>query len=398
MLPGYPSSGRPLHLHLQEQDLAAARAKDDAAWAALKPGQLYYLPGTRFSGLIYLASPVDRATGQASVTYPPPPNPPRPVIDGYTYHGTGVASVAAGSKYGTCPDCDIVFVAADNLEDGLAWAARQPWIDVISNSWGGPLGVPTQVTGAHPDRAKAVSASPASWAAASAGKAVVFASGNGVTDLGPTTHGTQHSLTWDSPYAGPPWVLTVGAAKATSGQPTDWHNIPVDVIAQGEARPAADFASLDGAETFIGTSCAAPIAAGVLAEALFRARVGTRDAHVGPTGGSLLTPSARPVGGPAADGRLTYLELLDAARRVAEWKAFDPSTFTSDPMQAFSTPTTPAAYAYEGFGLLDKASITPLTRILLGLTALPSRPEMQQWADFANTVRSARWGAEPDPS
>src|SRR5205085_2993950 len=105
-----------------------------------------------------------------------------------------------------CPDCDVVVVAADNPEDGLAWAAKQPWIDVISNSWLGLAGTPTRATPAHPERA-AQPASDANRAAAAAGHAVVFASGNGATDLGPGTHRTQHAQTWDSPFAGPPWAL-----------------------------------------------------------------------------------------------------------------------------------------------------------------------------------------------
>lgn len=396
-LPGYPASATPLRLHLHTADLATARQLDDPTWASLKANHLYYVPGTRFSGLIWLPSPLDRETSQAGISYPPPATPPRPVVDGDTYHGTGVASVAAGTHYGTCPDCDIVLVAADNPEDGLEWAATQPWIDVISNSWGGPLGAPAQLQASHPDRAATTSASAGSLAAARAGKVVVFGSGNGVTDLGPTTHGTQHSLTWDSPYAGPPWVLTVGASKAGTGQPTDWHNVPVDVIAQGEERPAADSTSLTGQDIFVGTSCSAPIAAGVVAEALYRARKATGDRHVGARHGSLLNP-ARPVRtGPTAGGSLTYLELLDAARAVAGWRSFDPSTVTSDPTQALATPTTPIAFVYEGFGLLDRASVAPLTDVLLGRHAEPARPEMQQWETIATAARTDRWGAPPAP-
>lgn len=98
-----------------------------------------------------------------------------------------------------------------------------------------------------------------------------------------------------------------------------------------------------------------------------------------------------------ADGRLTYTELFDAARAVGEWKAFDPSSIPADPYQAFATPTTPIAYAYEGYGLLDRASVTPLVRVLLGHTPQPARPEMQQWASFANTARATRWGTSPNP-
>jgi hypothetical protein len=389
-IPGYPRSAQPLHLHLNATSFASARQADDAVWAKLRPSQLYYIPGTKFAGLIWMPSPLDRQTSEVTVSYPPPSEPTRPVIDGYTYHGTGVASVAAGKAYGTCPDCDLVVVAAENFEQGLEWAARQPWIDIISNSWGGPLGAPAQVFASDPTLATSTGPSAGSLAAARAGKIVVFGSGNGVTDLGPTTHGTQHSLTWDSPYAGPPWVLAVGAAKAGSGQPTDWHNIPVDVIAQGEDRLAADSASLTGTEIFIGTSCSAPIAAGVIGEALYRARAALADSQVGPRNGSLL--SGRVAHGPDADGRLTVSELLNAARAVATWHAFDPSTVSADPTQAFATPTTPAAFAYEGFGLLDRNSVSPLTKVLLGQMPQPARPEMQQWSALAEQVRSGRWG------
>jgi hypothetical protein len=394
-LPGYPASSTPLRLHLRERDYATARTKDDATWAALKPDHLYYVPGTRFAGLIYLPSPLDKAA-TTHTEYPPPAHPDRPVVDGYTYHGTGVASVAAGAKYGACPRCDLVVVAAENPEDGLAWAARQPWIDVVSNSWGGLLGVASQGTTGHPERAADTGASPGSLAA-KAGKVVVFGSGNGVTDLGPTTHGTQHALTWDEPYAGPPWVLAVGAAKARTGQPTDWHNIPVDVIAQGEERPAAAAESLTGQDTFIGTSCAAPIAAGVIAAALLAARDAAGDLGVGARHGSLLVPKHRPPAGPAADGKLTYAELLAAAKAVAAWHAFDPGTVPADPFQAFATPTTPVAYAYEGFGQLDKPSVAPLARVLLGTLAQPPRAEMADWVALDRQVRSNRWGAAPSP-
>jgi hypothetical protein len=359
------------------------------------PGQLYYIPGTRIAGFVYLPSGLD-SVSNINIQYPPPPYPQRSMIDG-SAHGTSVASVAAGTKYGTCPDCDVVVVAAENLEDGLAWAARQPWIDVISNSWGGVWGAPSKVTVGHPERAADQNASTASLAAATAGKAVVFASGNGATDLGPQSHVTQHSLTWHTPFAGPPWVLAVGAAKARTGQPTNWHNIPVDVIAQGEERPAASSASLDKETEFLGTSCAAPIAAGVLAEALLRARQQAGDGGVGSRGGSLLKPS-RPIGrGPAADGRLTYTELFDAARAVAQWRTFDPMTLTNDPIQAFATPTSPFGYAYEGSGLLDRPSVAALTSVLVGEVAAPPRPEMQQWLGFARSARTARWGGEPSP-
>jgi hypothetical protein len=378
-LAGYPQSARALPLHLHEHDLADAIKADSATWSSIKPEQLYYVPGTRLSGLVYIPSPLDRSM---TIGGDPKQGPPRPIIDGYRFHGTGVASVAAGNKYGVCPRCDIVLVAADDPESGLAWAAKQPWIDIVSNSWGGPFGAPTRANVGEPDRAAQLT-SDVSRAAAQAGKAVVFASGNGITDLGPTTHGTQHGLTWDSPYAGPPWVLSVGAAKRGTGQPTDWHDIPVDVIAQGEERAAANSEDLSGEMTFYGTSCSAPIAAGVLAEALLQAREQVHDRHVGPAGGLLRL---------RAGERRTYLDLLADAKAIASWHALDPSTVVTDP---FMTPTSPAAFAYEGFGVLERDSVRALTRALLGKP--PSRPEMDSWVALDTTVRTNKWGQPPVP-
>jgi hypothetical protein len=391
-LSGYPSSAQPLRLHLSAPDLPSALRADDATWRSVRPGRLYYVPGTRVSGLVYLPTALDHgADAQISSQDPTAVlGTPRPVVDGNTWHGTGVTSVAAGRTVGTCPDCDIVLVAADNQQDGLRWAAQQPWIDIISNSWGGPAGLPTQATTGHPERA-ATTGSASSYAAAGAGKLVVFASGNGLSDLGPTTHGTQHSLTWDSPFAGPPWVLTVGAATP-SGQPTDWHNIPVDLIAQGEQRRSADETSLRGYSTFNGTSCSAPVAAGVVAEALLRARARLGDPHVGPTHG--LLHAARWHTALAPTGALGYPALLDAARAVAGWQPFDPSTLPDDP---FLTPTTPAAYAYEGYGLLDRNDVAALTDVLVGRRPLPARPELSSWERASQQVRQGLWGPAPLP-
>lgn len=391
----YPRSARRLELTFGKRDLEEAIVADQEKWAGLIPGQLYFLPRTKFVGLVYLPNSLDATTTQVEATYPPPAREPLPVVDGYTYHGTGVASVAAGTQYGTCPRCDLVIVAADNPEDGLAWAAKQPWIDIVNNSWGGPLGAPTQVAASQPQRAADSGPSPASLAAAATGKVVVFASGNGLTGLGAMTRGTQHSLTWASPFAGPDWVLTVGASKARTGQPTDWHNIPVDVIAQGEERPAADNDTVDGEMTFVGTSSSAPVAAGVLGAALLRAREALGDRGVGARGGALLTTAVARAQGPLTDRRLTYVELMQAAKSVAQWKDFDPSTVASDPLQAFVTPTTDASFAYQGYGVLDRESVGPLTDVLLGRQPQPARPEMTEWDVLDRQVRTARWGTAP---
>jgi subtilisin family serine protease len=391
-LPGYPKAARALRLSLQEDDYERASDADDAQWRGIKPGELRWVPGTNLAGIVHLpGSPLDGA--QSVEVSSEPQDEPRPVLDEYQYHGTGVASVLAGRTTGACPRCLIVLVQADDKEQGLAWAAAQPWIDVISNSWGGPLGVPTRATGGNPDRAAQTDAE-FSRKAAAAGKLVLFASGNGSSGLGGIVPGpTQHNTTYDSPFAGPPWVFTVGAAKP-NGQPTNWHGIPVDVIAQGEQRPAAAEETTDGISTFLGTSCATPIAAGVLAQALLNARQAVGDTRTGARNGTLVVPAPgrAPKTGPLADRRLTRTELADAARAVAAWQPFDPSTVASDPLL---TPTTDLSYAYQGHGLLDTDRAPLLTDVLLGRAPAPARPEMGDWAAQHQQRRAAIWGTDP---
>jgi hypothetical protein len=392
---GYPKAAKPLRLSLGGSSYDKAVEADDALWRGLPARELLYVPGTNFAGLVHLPtdSPLDGDISVSVGTDGVGDNS-RPVIDGYQSHGTGVSSVLAGSRYGACPDCLVVFVAADDLEEGFAWAAAQPWIDVISNSWGGPFGVPTRGTAARPDRAVDPSAE-LSRKAAEQGKVVLFASGNGATGLGGIVPSpAQHSETYTSPYTGPPWILTVGAAKA-SGQPTNWHDIPVDVIAQGEARPAAGSKTINGQRFFLGTSCATPIAAGVIGKALLDARRAVADTGTGSRRGSLVVPAPgtrRPGRGPLADGTLGRAELVDAALSVAAWQPFDPGSLASDPLV---TPTTSGSYAYQGHGRLDRDSIPLLRDVLLGKAPQPSRPEMAEWAAGHQQRRTTLWGPAP---
>lgn len=391
-LPGYPRNASALSLDLAQRDYLTAVRADDADWRGLKPGALRYVPGTNMVGLIWFpGSPLDKSQNVSVGSESS--DPPRPVLDDYQFHGTGVASVLAGKTLGSCPQCLFVLVHADDKEQGFAWAAAQPWIDIISNSWGGPLGVPTRATGGNPQRAAEPSAE-LTRRAVDAGKIVLFASGNGATGLGAVTPSpAQHDETYTSAYTGPPWILTVGAAKA-NGQPTNWHDIPVDVIAQGEKRPAAPEESISGKSVFYGTSCATPVAAGAIGHALLQVRRAVRDHGTGARGGSLVKPAAgtRPRNGPLSDGSLTWSEVLDAARAVAAWREFAPGSLADDPLV---TPTTPASFAYQGFGRLDTDSVPLLTDVLLGRTPTPERAEMQPWATQHETTRTRLWGPAP---
>lgn len=395
-IPGYPKAAKPLRLSLGAADYDKAAAADEQLWRELPARELLYVPGTNFAGLVYLPtdSPLDDDQDVSVSTDEGVGDTSRPVIDGTQFHGTGVSSVLAGTRYGACPECLVVFVSADDKEEGFAWAAAQPWIDVISNSWGGPLGVPTRGDAARPEQAADPSAE-FTRKAAEQGKVVLFGSGNGATGLGGIVPSPQqHSETYSSPFTGPPWILTVGAAKA-NGQPTNWHDIPVDVVAQGEARPAASSGSVNDQQFFLGTSCATPIAAGVIGQALLNARRAFGDTATGSRNGSLVVPAPgtrRPASGPLSDGKLTRAEVVDTALSTAAWQPFNPSSLATDPLV---TPTTGLSYAYQGHGRLDRDSIPLLSNVLLGRVAQPARPEMADWAAQHEQRRTQLWGPSP---
>ena len=129
-LPGY--SGAPLtrfDLTLERRDAATSmdglRAEDAAKWAKFptsKTGavRLTWFPRTKF---------IAAATFTPGGTF----------IGPNDAHGAGTTSAAAGNLHGTCPECLIVALQYSDAASGEAaiqWALKQPWIDVISNSYG----------------------------------------------------------------------------------------------------------------------------------------------------------------------------------------------------------------------------------------------------------------------
>ena len=54
-------------------------------------------------------------------------------------HGTKSAASAAGNLHGMCAECLFVLVRDGENGVGLKWAAAQPWIDIVSNSYGASI-------------------------------------------------------------------------------------------------------------------------------------------------------------------------------------------------------------------------------------------------------------------
>ena len=281
-LPGFPSPKKAfgdyvsLDLTLEEKKGAVAPATLDARdaqkWASVKSSSAeevnyYWMPGTKVIGAVEFGSGKLHANTSA--------------------HGVGTTSSAVGNLHGTCPECLLVFIeysGAASGEAAIEWAMSQPWIDVVSNSYGFSL--------AHRDRIYSGSDTEAQRKAIERGQSVFFSAGNGNDGAFAVPNTTSFSS-----QEGPDWIITVGATTPGEDnyyyQDTDpglpfepgdktayhasyfGHGKPADVAGIGGNYPSAYTAtSIGGTGTsgFGGTSNATPQVAGTYARALYMAR------------------------------------------------------------------------------------------------------------------------------
>lgn len=279
-LSGFPSpksfgSYTGLTLTLDSQDdgasIADLKAKDADQWAKVEDStpagiNYYWFPGTKVIGGVSFgyAEDVTEAADKATAGVPEV---------GYTYssvygtdHGMGTSSVSTGNIYGTCPECLVVHItAADTTatEQALAWAQSQPWIDVVSNSYG----LQTVPNGAVRD---GLYGGPVATqkAASERGQTIVFSAGNGIENAFAVPFSTLTSS-----VKGPDWVVTVGATHPTNKAQYSGSGKPVDVAGIGSGYPSAYNAkTVTGGAKFSGTSNAAPTVAGTYGRGLYLAR------------------------------------------------------------------------------------------------------------------------------
>jgi hypothetical protein len=176
-------------------------------------------------------------------------------------HGAKSASVSVGNLHGTCPECLLVHIRYSGVQGGeqaIEWALRQPWIDVITNSYG--------FSAAERDRLYSGSDTDLSREASERGQVVLFSSGNGISNTF-----TVPNSTYFSSQEGPDWMLTVGAVSPSGGGYTG-SGKPADVSAPGMSYPSMGGQTATGTGTFSGTSNATPTTAGMVASALGWAR------------------------------------------------------------------------------------------------------------------------------
>jgi len=376
---GYPGS-TPIEITVPEwegQPVSSYRVGLDAhAWAAFEassPGdvRLYRFPGTTIIGAVRFG---DEFYG---------PN---------DAHGTRSAASAVGSIHGTCPECLVVLVR-DTSGAGLAWAAAQPWIDVVTNSYGNSaigIGVRDNLYFGAPLEA--------TRAASEAGRTIVFSAGNGFLNRNDVPQ-----LTYWSSEKGPDWIITVGSVTSGDEQPYTGSGKPVDVSSIGGAYPSTGGATAGGSGTHSGTSNAAPVVAGYIGAAIVDARALLADTTSGVIDGivargePVLCGDAEPRC-PLGDGVLTSLELhravLLAAPRSSRIVIRAPQT---------TIPPTTHAYYYRGHGvysgiangrddhLSERRAIADLMR---GVIAPPELPQRESdWWIADSFCRQRLWGS-----
>lgn len=370
---------------------AAARAADAAEWASVAPGELVWFPGTRMMGISFAHD------GQAGYNVL---DGTRDLGDSGDTHGSWTTSTAAGKTAGTCPQCLVVIIEADSVEaidQGYAWAAGQPWIDVITSSVGygliglgwnpGPLG-----NGMTPGAKEAVQN----------GKLFFEAAGNGLANFGlvPTS-------TWLLQSSNP-FTVAVGSSNEATGEASFYYDLPVDVLGTGQSRHAAQPGSLGAFQSVTGTSFASPSAAGTAAAALLAARAAVGDAAEGASAAGASKTLLRNADGvavpqgPFANGVLTLDEFREAVLKNAEPA---PLVFQgSHAVVPAAWPDSPASFVWEGYGELnagydgsaaDHSGSTRSAEIaatLLGTRPMPSRPEAQAWTDAIQAINEQWWG------
>jgi hypothetical protein len=373
-IPAFPASTPALPITLGQGYYPTA---DHVLFEGVTPGQLYWVPGTKVIGArdggdTDGPDPVD-GTGGDQI----------PILDDSPAaggHGTASSSVAVGNVFGYCPTCLLVF--NEDINDDSQFLYDQPWIDIVSNSYGtrgnvGDVGITGIFGNGMPVEA------------ANRGQIGLYAAGNGVENgfIVP-------EQTYLPTGVGPGWVIRVGANDRTTRKPIVGTGKPVDVSSWGYGTiPAAGADSTDGVHNHSGTSAATPLTAGVFGTVLGAVRTALGDGSVGQRGTDAgVIATGRPIGTSSylEDGVLTRAELQDVVLATTEHDT-GPDFIVGEPT---TPPYSPATFAVEGYGIAEPASAQRAIEVLLGRNGAvrPDRPDEDQFLAADHALRDELWG------
>jgi hypothetical protein len=314
---------------------------DKAVWDSMQSSsadnvKIYRFPGTKIIGAVNFPDPT--TVGPAEVEKAPE------FYGDNDSHGSRSAAVAAGNLHGTCAECVFVLINGAT-SDALAWAASQPWIDVITNSYGHSI-VGDLVLGQVRDNIYFDAPIEATRAAVEAGQTIVFSAGNGFLNAFDVP-----MFTYWSSEKGPDWIVTVGAIDPHADQQYSGAGKPVDISSYGAAYTSTGGKTANGEGEHTGTSNAAPVTAGTFASVIQQGRVLLDDRTEGHANGVVASGKAVSCGAanascPLGDGVLTRAEVQKA---VFENVLPSRLALTADTVW----PSTPYNYYYQGHGVIS---------------------------------------------
>jgi Subtilase family len=405
---GYPRDAIRLDLTLDAKDYwSAVKADCKRVWSKVKPGKLYWVPGTNIVGAITFAPQTEM-----DCKAPEPSAAGRILDDGG--HGTMTASRATSSQYGACQHCDVVAVqfptsiplgdlpsSTTAAVNAIKWAAKNSgWIDAQSNSWGPfvPGWDPTGQAGlltSNPELVRAVQE-------VSEKHLAFWASGNGAAFRG----GVAGHPTLLSPHLAPDAIMVGGN---DSGYFTAWTGFPPHLVADACNSWAAHFDhTTDSADTVgSGTSSATPFAAGGAARILLEARSILGDRSTGVDGKVVAQgPKHRVHEGPLVDGKLTLEEwrritFITASPRpkghFEDGSPCDPGAYGPLPFSWNDIPEGYPEYLHIGYGAVDADSFALAAKVLAGKAPLPDRAATDEYFAHDRAAREALYDVYTAP-
>lgn len=363
-IPGYPADAEALPVTLGQGYFPAQDASIWSGNTTIKPGRVYWIPGTKIVGAVDAGGSTGANAGDDG----------HPILDD-NGHGSGSASVSVGNRYGYCPTCLLVVV--EGLDETVA--ARYSWIDIQSNSWGYQYGLPGWALNGTGFSSRS---------ATERGQTVLFAAGNGIGNAFDVTQ-----VTYVSDRTGGDWNVVVGAIRRDNNRAVVGDGTTVHISAWGDGNlPSACRTGMVGQCAFGGTSAATPYTAGVFGRVLTEVRRAIGDGQAGQRANQVIARGiALPESDFLADGTLTRSELREAVLKTA----FPLNTENEPSIYPYPLTAPYAAEAnvlVEGYGAATPNSAQRAIDVLLGNSLMPDRSYEDSFFELDRVVRDTLWG------